>query len=68
MSNCPFCGGKLKHRKDDKKEVILGRLREYHKMTESIFKELKRIKFKVIKINGVPAPYKIHQQIIKYFK
>ncbi|MBI5401343.1 nucleoside monophosphate kinase, partial [Candidatus Wolfebacteria bacterium] len=29
MSNCPFCGGKLKHRKDDKKEVILGRLREY---------------------------------------
>ena len=67
-SSCPFCGGKLKHRKDDKKEVVVGRLKEYRAMTEPIFKELKKRKFKIIKINGISAPYKVHQQIIKYFK
>ena len=68
MSACPFCGGKLEHRKDDKKEVVIGRLKEYRAMTKPIFKELKKRKFKIIKINGISAPYKVHQQIIKYFK
>lgn len=68
MSACPFCGGKLKHRKDDKKEVIIGRLKEYRAMTEPIFKELKKRKFKIFKINGISAPYKVHEKILNYFR
>ncbi len=68
ISTCPICGGKIEHRKDDKKEIVTARLKEYHKRTEPIFSELRKNKYNVVKINGTPAPYKVHRQIVEYFK
>jgi len=68
LKECPICGGKIEYRKDDSKEVIVNRLKEYHTETEPIFSELKKQKYNVIKINGTPAPYKVHQTILNYFK
>lgn len=68
MSSCPLCGGKVKHRKDDKKVIVVDRLKEYRERTEPIFKELAKMKYKITRIDGTPAPYKIHGQILKYFK
>lgn len=65
LSNCPFCGGKLKQRFDDAKSVIMNRLKEYKERTEPIVAELKKRKYKVFEINGSPMPYKIHKTIIK---
>ncbi len=62
--NCPFCAGPLKSRFDDKKEIIVERLKEYQQRTFPIIKELKRKKYKIININGYQFPYKIHQKII----
>lgn len=67
LKECPVCGGKIEHRKDDKKEVIINRLKEYHTETEPIFAELRKQKYDVVKIDGTPAPYKVHQQIASYF-
>lgn len=67
-SSCPICGGKVEHRKDDKKETMITRLKEYHSRTEPIFTELKKRGYKINFIDGVPAPYKVHQQILNFFK
>ena len=63
MSQCPFCGGKFKHRFDDNKKVIITRLKEYKERTAPIIKELKKRKYKIIEIDGSPMPYKIHEKI-----
>lgn len=63
MLNCPFCGGKLESRFDDKKEIILARLKEYREKTLPIQKELKKRGYKVININGEALPFKIHQRL-----
>ncbi len=65
---CPFCGGKIKQRKDDNLASIIERLKEYRERTQPIFKEFKKRKFKVIELGGAPAPYKIHQKILSYLK
>ena len=64
FKDCPFCAGPLKSRFDDKKEIIVERLKEYQQRTFPIIKELKRKKYKIININGYQFPYKIHQKII----
>lgn len=68
MSICPFCGGSLKHRFDDTKNVIIKRLKEYSEKTLPVIEELKKRKYKVIEINGGLMPHKIHQRILSYFK
>ena len=67
MKNCPLCGDKIEHRSDDKKEIIVERLKEYRQMTLPVIKELEKRKYKVIKIDGTPAPYKIFNKILTYF-
>lgn len=66
MSLCPFCGGKLYRRTLDKPEIIKIRLKEYRERTLPIQKELKKRGYRVIKINGEPLPYQIHQKIYSY--
>ncbi len=68
LKSCPFCGGKIKRRQDDEKEIILTRLEEYRTRTLPIINELKRRKYHIIKISGLPAPYKIHKKITSYLK
>jgi adenylate kinase len=64
INRCPFCGGKLQQRKDDRKEIIFTRLKEYQERTNPIIKELQGRRYKIINIDGAPAPYKIHQKIV----
>jgi len=66
--SCPFCGGKIIKRKDDKKEVILHRLNQYKERTMPILDEMKKQGFKIFKIDASPLPYKIHQVILAKFK
>jgi len=68
LKSCPFCGGEIKRRRDDKKEIILTRLEEYRSRTLPIINELKRKKYRIIKLSGLPAPYKIHKKITSYLK
>ena len=68
ISQCPFCGGKFKHRFDDNKKVIITRLKEYSERTAPIVNELKKRKYKVIEIDGSPMPYKIHEKIRSFIK
>lgn len=68
ITSCPFCGGKIIKRKDDNIKSIMERLSEYDKRTKPIFAELEKRKYKIFKINGAPAPYKIHGNILKIIK
>ena len=63
--NCPLCGGKLRTRTLDKPEIIKIRLKEYENRTKPIAAELKRRGYKIVEINGEPAPDKVHSAILK---
>ncbi len=63
---CPFCGGQLKSRFDDKKEIISERLKEYKLRTFPIIEELKKKKYKVLDIDARPSPHEIHKRILFY--
>jgi len=64
---CPKCGGKLYQRKDDTRERILARLREYRKETLSVANYYCR-KCKLVIINGEQSIKKVHQDIIDELK
>ena len=66
-SSCPFCGGKVDHRIDDKTKIITQRLKEYHMRTEPVIAESIKRGYNVIKMDGSPAPYKVHEMITSYF-
>jgi adenylate kinase len=66
--NCPVCAGKFYRRTLDKPEVIKVRLKEYENRTKPIFELTKKRKYKVVEIDGTPAPYKVFQKIIKIVK
>jgi adenylate kinase family enzyme len=63
--NCPLCGGKLRTRTLDKPEIIKIRLKEYKNRTKPIVAELKRRGYKILEINGEPAPTKVYFAILK---
>ncbi len=63
--NCPLCGGKLRTRTLDKPEIIKTRLKEYENRTKPITIELKKHGYKILEINGEPAPNKVHFAILK---
>lgn len=68
MPNCPFCAGPLKSRFDDKKEIIIKRLKEYQQRTFPIIEELRKKKYKIINIGGEQLPYKIHKKIMGFIQ
>lgn len=65
LERCPFCGGKLVKRVDDKPKVIKARLEEYAERTEPIFAELKKRGFKIHRIDGTPGPEAVFRAITK---
>jgi len=67
-TTCSFCGGKVIKRKDDNKESVIERLKEYETRTKPILKEFKKEDYHVFEIDGTPAPYKIHQTILGKLK
>lgn len=66
--NCPLCGGKLRTRTLDKPEVIKTRLKEYENRTKPITTELKKRGYKILEIDGEPAPDKVHFAVLKKLK
>ncbi len=68
LRNCSFCSGPAKRRTLDKPEVIKVRLKEYEERTLPIVKEAKKLGIKIMEIDGEPAPYKVHGQIVKRLK
>jgi len=65
ISRCPFCEGPLRTRTLDKPSVIRERLKEYAGRTYPMFREFRRRGFRVIKVNGEPAPYMVFQNVTK---
>lgn len=63
---CPICGGELKKRILDNPETMKIRLKEYAERTKPIFAWLKKRGYKLIKIDGEPEPYKVHQKIMTW--
>lgn len=63
--NCPLCGGKLRTRTLDKPEIIKTRLKEYENRTKPITVEFKKRGYKILEVNGEPAPDKVHFAILK---
>lgn len=65
---CPFCGGKLIKRVQDKPHIIRQRLREYKERTEPVIKELSRQGFKITSVDGRPKPSIVFERISKHLK
>jgi adenylate kinase len=63
MAFCTVCGGELVVRKDDTKEIMRTRLREYHKRTEEIFTYLQAMGISIIEIDGEQEPKKVTADI-----
>ncbi len=62
---CAFCGGPLKRRTLDDPKIIKIRLGEYKQRTYPILAKIRKSGFKVLEVNGEPAPYKVHAEIIR---
>lgn len=63
--NCPVCGGVLKRRTDDDPEKFKTRIEEYENRTMPIMKYLRSRGYKIIAIDGTPAPFKVFEKIEK---
>jgi len=64
-TSCDKCSAKLIRRDDDTKEIILERLKQFHKLTEPMIDYLKKNKIELIKINGEPAVKMVQNNLIK---
>ncbi|MCX6703061.1 MAG: type I methionyl aminopeptidase [Candidatus Wolfebacteria bacterium] len=65
FKSCPSCGGEIIRRKDDDAEIIKVRLKEYEERVGPVIGELQKRGYNIIKIDGTPAPYKIHEDLDK---
>ena len=65
QKKCPFCGGQIIQREDDKPSAIKVRLKIYHQRTEPVIKYYQK-KHQLIKIDASQSIKKVFQNIIKY--
>jgi adenylate kinase len=65
---CPVCGGPFYRRSLDKPDVIKIRLREYQERTFPIYAYARKKGYKVIMVDGRPAPYKVTERIYAHVK
>lgn len=68
LRNCPFCGGKLIRRVQDKPQIIKNRLREYEERTKPVLRKMGDAGFKVVKIDGRPKPTVVFAAINRRLK
>jgi adenylate kinase len=61
--HCPVCGGPLYKRTLDNPKIILTRLEEYENRTKPIFELMKERGYRLIRLDGRPAPYRLFQTI-----
>jgi adenylate kinase family enzyme len=62
---CSFCEAPVRRRRDDSTAVIKDRLRTFKLTTYPLLAVLKKHGYRVYEVNGEPAPYKVHAQIVK---
>jgi adenylate kinase len=62
---CSFCGGPMRRRTLDAPSVITVRLKQYRDRTYPIFAVMKKHGYRVIEVNGEPAPCKVHEAVKK---
>lgn len=65
---CPVCGGPLYKRSLDTAKVMKVRLREYKERTFPIFAFVKNRGYRVVHLDGRPAPYKVAARIYAHIK
>ena len=63
---CPNCAGSLYRRSVDDPKIIPKRLIEYKERTLPVVSYLKKMGYKVIKLNGRKAPYLVFQAVEKH--
>lgn len=68
LKSCPFCGGKLIRRTQDKPSIIKNRLKEYEARSKPVLQGLKARGFKVIKIDGRPKAAIVFERINRRLK
>ncbi len=66
--NCPVCAGVLERRVDDDPLKFKTRTEEYEKRTMPILKYMEDRGYKIISVDGTPAPYKVFEKINASFK
>lgn len=65
LSECPFCGARLQARKDDREKIVMDRLVEYRKQTEPIYEGLRRLGYRLNRVDGEQLPHKVFEGILK---
>lgn len=60
---CSFCGAPAKKRIDDNPKLFAHRLDQYTKRTFPILAKALKKGYTIKKVNGEPAPYKVHEKI-----
>lgn len=63
--HCPICAGPFYRRTLDKPEVIKVRLKEYAERNIPVFGFLRRRGYRILNVDGMPAPYKVFQKIYR---
>ena len=64
-SRCGFCDGALKKRTLDDPEVVKRRMEEYVNRTEPIIREVKKRKYKYVRIDATKRPYAVFQDLVR---
>lgn len=64
-TRCPVCAGPLKRRIDDNPEKFAVRTKEYETRTKPAIEYLRERGYRIIKIDGTPAPFKVFQKIVR---
>ncbi|MDP3901630.1 MAG: nucleoside monophosphate kinase [bacterium] len=62
---CPLCGAPLRQRILDNPTVFKTRIEEYENRTLPILTQLKKRGYKVIKVDGRPSPFKVHEMVLR---
>ncbi len=65
---CSFCGAPAKRRIDDNPKIFAHRIEEYEKRTFPILAKATKQDYTIKKVNGEPAPYRVHNTIAAYLE
>jgi adenylate kinase len=65
---CTLCGGELVTRVDDKSEVVVRRISEYERLTETVLPMIVAMGIPVFDINGDKPPDTVHASILKILR
>lgn len=65
---CPVCGGHFYKRSLDNPKVIKVRFKEYKERTLPIFDYVKKKGYRIVHVDGTPAPYKVLERIYAHIK